>query len=162
MSDLTQYVTVGIAEEIFAIPVERVQEILEMRAIARLPHAPPYLLGMIDVRGRGVPVVDLRLKLGLEAAADTHSTRIVVLSGMASRNQLTLGLKADQVFEVTVLDGSALEPPPDIGVRWPSEIIAAIGRRNGSFVTVLDLDQLFAAHEASFLKQRALQGEDVA
>jgi purine-binding chemotaxis protein CheW len=151
MSDLAQYVTLGIAEEIFAAPVERVQEILESRPIARLPHAPPYLLGMIDVRGQGIPVVDLRVKLGLPQVSDTENTRIVVLSVTLESGDVTLGLKADRVFEVTVLDDTALQPPPDIGIRWRSDCIAGIGRRRGAFVTVLDLNRLFAVGDASAL-----------
>ena len=162
MSDLAQYVTLGIAEEIFAAPVERVQEILEMRQIARLPHAPAYLLGMIDLRGQGIPVVDLRLKLGLAAAEDTHATRIVVLKVMAGGREVILGLKADRVFEVTVLDGGTMEPPPEIGVRWQSESIAGIGRRNGAFVTVLDLDHVFAATEISLMSSEPAEADHAA
>jgi purine-binding chemotaxis protein CheW len=150
-----QYVTIGIADEIFAAPVERVQEILEMRPVARLPHAPGYLLGMIDVRGQAIPVVDLRLKLGLPAAGDTLATRIIVLRVRAGGREVVLGLKADRVFEVTVLDGNALEPPPEIGVEWASQSIAGIGRRGGSFVTVLDLDHVFAASELPLLSAGA-------
>jgi purine-binding chemotaxis protein CheW len=73
-----------------------------------------------------------------------------------------LGLKADRVFEVTVLDGGTLEPPPEIGVRWQSESIAGIGRRNGSFVTVLDLDQVFAAAEISLLSSEPAEADHAA
>jgi purine-binding chemotaxis protein CheW len=162
MSQVVQYVTLGIAAEIFAAPVERVQEILEMRQVSRLPHAPDYLLGMIDVRGQGVPVIDLRLKLGLAAATDTEATRIVVLKVAEGERDLTLGLKADRVFEVTVLDGGELEPPPEIGVRWRSEIIAGIGRRNGAFVTVLDLDRLFTAAEVPLLGSGSTEAANAA
>jgi purine-binding chemotaxis protein CheW len=151
MSDLSQYVTLGVADEILAAPVERVQEILESRPIAGLPYAPPYLLGMIDVRGKGVPVIDLRAKLGLPQIADTENTRIIVLSVTIGSGEVTLGLKADRVFEVTILDAAALEPAPEIGARWRSEFIAGIGRRNGAFVTVLDLNHLFATGEATTL-----------
>jgi purine-binding chemotaxis protein CheW len=151
MSDLAQYVTLGIADEILAAPVERVQEILESRVIAGLPHAPAYLLGMIDVRGEGVPVIDLRAKLGLPQVADTENTRIIVLSVTIGGGEVILGLKADRVFEVTVLDAATLQPAPEIGTRWRSELIAGIGRRNGAFVTVLDLNHLFAAGETVVL-----------
>jgi purine-binding chemotaxis protein CheW len=165
MSELPQYVTLGVAREVFAAPVERVQEILEMRPVSWLPHAPPYLLGMIDVRGQSIPVVDLRLKLSLPAADDTLATRIVVLKVRAETKEVILGLKADRVFEVTVLDGP-LEPPPEIGVRWSSEVIAGIGRRGGAFVTVLDLDHMFAAAELPLLTGEAqaepLGAEDAA
>ena len=149
MSDLAQYVTLGIAEEIFAAPVEHVQEILESRVIARLPHAPTHFLGMIDVRGQGIPVIDLRVKLGLPQVVDTENTRIIVLQVTIGDRNVTLGLKTDRVFEVTVLDEAALQPPPEIGARWRSDCIVGIGRRHGAFVTVLDLNHLFADGEVN-------------
>ena len=145
MAETAQYVTLGVAEDLFAAPVERVQEILDMRPIARLPQAPANLLGMIDVRGQGVPVIDLRLTLGMEQIADTETTRIVVLTIAGRDGELTLGLKADRVFEVTVLDDPRLDPPPAISGTWNGACIAGIGRRNGAFVTVLDLDRLLGA-----------------
>ncbi|MBO9590133.1 chemotaxis protein CheW [Devosia sp.] len=142
MADHNQYVTLGVAEELFAAPVTKVQEILDMRAIARLPRAPDNFLGIIDVRGQGVPVLDLRLTLGMEPAQDTETTRIVVLSVNSISGPVTLGLRADRVFEVTVLDSDVLDPPPAFNARWQDHCIEGIGRRNGVFVTVLDLDKL--------------------
>jgi len=142
MADLNQYVTLGVAEEIFAAPVTKVQEILDMRAISRLPRAPENFLGIIDVRGQGVPVLDLRLTLGMEPRDDTETTRIVVLCVQSPTGPVTLGLRADRVFEVTVLDSDALDPPPSFNARWQDHCIEGIGRRNGAFVTVLDLDKL--------------------
>lgn len=147
MTERAQYVTLGVADELFAAPVERVREILDMRPIARLPQAPPNLLGMIDVRGDGVPVVDLRLTLGRDAASDTENTRIIVLAVETDAGRVTMGLKADRVFEVTLLDGAELDPPPRVAGNWSGRCIAGIGRRNGAFVTVLDLDQLLGATE---------------
>ncbi|MCO6051051.1 chemotaxis protein CheW [Mesorhizobium sp. RP14(2022)] len=145
MNGTRQYVTLGVGEELFAAPVERVQEILELRPIAKLPKAPANLLGMIDLRGQGIPVVDLRRTLDMADAGDTDSTRIVVLKVCPKGGlETTLALKTDRVFEVTVLDDEALDPQPEIGARWQVKAIAGIGRRNGAFVSVLDLDQLFA------------------
>jgi purine-binding chemotaxis protein CheW len=144
MAERAQYVTLGVANELFAAPVEKVQEILDMRPIARLPQAPANLLGMIDVRGQGIPVLDLRLTLGIEAAEDNENTRIVVLSISGPDRQLTIGLRADRVFEVTVLDQDELDPPPAISAAWHTHSIAGIGRRNGAFVTVIDLDRLLS------------------
>ncbi|SFV38354.1 purine-binding chemotaxis protein CheW [Devosia crocina] len=142
MSDHNQYVTLGVAEDIYAAPVSKVQEILDMRPISRLPRAPDNFLGIIDVRGQGVPVLDLRLTLGMEPLADTETTRIVVLCVQGADAPVTLGLRADRVFEVTVLDSDTLDPPPDVNARWRDHCILGIGRRNGNFVTVLDLDKL--------------------
>ena len=142
MAELSQYVTLGVAGELFAAPVAKVQEILDTRPIARLPQAPANLLGMIDVRGQGIPVLELRLTLGLAPADDTENTRIIVLTVDRNGGALTVGLRADRVFEVTVLDSADLDPPPDITGAWTGRSIAGIGRRNGKFVTVLDLDRL--------------------
>lgn len=145
MAEQAQYVTLGVAEEIFAAPVAKVLEILDMRPIARLPRAPGNLLGMIDVRGQGVPVLDLRLTLGMEPAPDTENTRIVVLAINGADGKLTLGLRADRVFEVTVLDQATLDPPPPVSTGWGEQVIQGIGRRNGEFVTVLDLDRMLGS-----------------
>jgi len=142
MAQATQYVTLGVGDELFAAPVESVQEILDMRPIARLPQAPANLLGMIDVRGQGIAVLDLRLTLGLEPAADTPNTRIIVLAVTTRGARYTVGLRSDRVIEVTVLDSPELEPRPAVRGQWSGDSIAGIGRRNGQFVTVLDLDHL--------------------
>lgn len=155
MAENAQYVTLGIAGETFAAPVGRVQEILEVQPISRIPNAPASFLGMIDVRGQGVPVIDLRMKLGLEAASDTVNTRILVLRVHMDGRELILGLKADRVFEVTALDNTVLEQPPQIGVRWSSELITGVGRRNGAFVTVLDLERLFGSADLAMALQPA-------
>jgi len=161
MAEDAQFVTLGIADELFAVPVERVREILQVRPVARMPNAPPSFLGMIDVRGQGVPVLDLRLKLGLEATPDTHNTRVLVLLVTVDGRDLTIGLKMDRVFEVTVLDGE-LGPPPEIGASWRSDCIAGLGRRNGAFVTVLDLSRLFAAEDIPYGGTPAHDGQHAA
>lgn len=148
MAEQAQYVTLGVANELFAAPVAKVQEILDMRPIARLPQAPDTLLGMIDVRGQGIPVVDLRLALGLPEATDTENTRIIVLTLAGQDGELKLGLRADRVFEVTVLDEADLDPPPAVSGSWTGRCIAGIGRRNGRFVTVLDLERLLGSVQA--------------
>jgi len=155
MADAVQYVTLGIAGDLLAVPVERAREILEVQPVSRLPHAPAHLLGMIDVRGQGVPVVDLRMKLGFEPVEDTENTRILVLDISMDGRELTFGLKTDRVFEVTILDEDQLEAAPEIGTKWRSEFIAGIGRRNNKFVTVLDLGRLFASDEVALVGSHA-------
>jgi purine-binding chemotaxis protein CheW len=147
----TQFVMLGIDREVFAVPVETVLEILDMRELFRMPDAPAHLAGLIDVRGRSVPVIDLRVKLGLPAAAVTEGTRIMVLEIPISGRQLVLGLAADRVYEVASLDDGKLEPPPDIGTKWRSDYIRGVGRRGEHFVVVFDLGCLFASDEQAFL-----------
>jgi len=147
MANLTQCVTLGLDRELFGVPVENVREILDMRPVTRLPHAPGYLLGITDVRGRSVPVIDLRVKLGLSPGEVTCSTRILVLEMATGDRNVVLGLVADRVLEVIELETDQLEPPPAIGMHWRSEYITGIGRRGDAFVIVFDLARLFATDE---------------
>ncbi len=150
-----QYVTLGVDRDVFAVDVRMVNEILDMRPMARVPNAPPFLVGMIDVRGRNVPVIDLRTRLGLPPAVAAPQSRIVVLDAEVGGRELPLGLLADQVYEVTALDGGRIEPPPEIGVRWRSEYIAGVGRRNGAFVIIFDLSRLLTSEETALLPEEA-------
>lgn len=150
-----KFVTLGVGSEIFAVGVEAVHEILDPRPMAALPHAPAFLSGIIDVRGAAVPVLDLRRKLGLDAAALTEHSRIVVIEVPMPDRALVLGLLTDRVFEVTELDDDSAGAAPDIGVRWRSDYIRAIGRRLGKFVIVFDLARLFGSEEAALLAEVA-------
>jgi len=147
----TQYVTIGLDREIFAVEVEQVREILDLRPVSRVPNAPAFLAGMIDVRGQGVPVIDLRTKLGLLPVEPTEHTRIVVLEVPVGDRQITMGMISDRVIEVTSLAEHELEPPPDVGVRWRSDYIRAIGRSGGAFVIVFDLSRLFTSEDAALI-----------
>ncbi|MCE7028608.1 chemotaxis protein CheW [Jiella avicenniae] len=144
MAERTQYVTLGVGDSLFAIPVARVQEILEPQPLARMPRAPADFLGVIDVRGQGVPVTDLRLRLAMQPAEDTLDTRVIVLEVEIDGGRRKVALRADRVFEVAELDDGSLEPPVRMGTRWQADCVAGVGRRNGAFVTVFDLDRLFA------------------
>jgi purine-binding chemotaxis protein CheW len=140
-----QFLTLGIDGDVFAIPVSLVREILDMRPMSRIPEAPVHLAGLVDVRGQGVPVVDLRVRLGLAPAPPGDATRILVLETQIAGRSVTIGMVVDRVFEVTPLDDGAIEAPPDIGLRWRSDHILGVGRRGESFVVVFNLEQLFAA-----------------
>ena len=144
MAATSQYLTLGLAGETFGISIRNVREILDMRPISRLPHAPDFLLGMIDVRGSGYPIVDLRIKLGLESVPATEATRIIILDVPMQDRLVGVGFVADCVFEVTDIDESTLEPVPSVGGRWQSDYIAGIGRKGDRFVIIFDLARLMA------------------
>ena len=146
-----QYVTLGVGEDVFAVEVNRVHEILDLVPVVRLPNAPAHVLGMIDVRRRAVPVVDLRVKLGLPPTVPTQLSRILVLDVEVAGRTVVLGLLADRVYEVTDLADHAIEPPPDIGMRWRSDYIRGVGRRGQSFVIIFDLSRLFSGDEVPLL-----------
>jgi purine-binding chemotaxis protein CheW len=156
MSGPEQFITLGVGAEVFAIPIAHVQEILDLRPIARLPQAPHGLLGMTDLRGQSVAVVDLRALLGEPPGETGEGTRILVLELDLGGRRLRLGLMVDRVFEVTGLDDDRAEPPPDIGRPWASDCIRGVGRRAGGFVIVLDIPRLIGAGADHFFGGAAL------
>lgn len=148
MADTAQYLTLGVDREHFGIAIGSVREILDMRPISRLPHAPAFLLGMIDVRGTSYPIVDLRTKLGLPRAEPTDATRIIILDIPMTGRKLGVGFVADRVFEVTGLDDDQVERAPDVGGPWDSRYIAGIGRKGDTFIVIFDLGQLMSTDVA--------------
>lgn len=129
---------------LYAVPVARVQEILDLRPVAALPNAPAHLLGIIDLRGDNIPVVDLRRLLGRPSGEDTEQSRILVVSVNHEGGRVTIGIKTDRVIEVTALDDGEVRPMDEADLlRWKGSSVAGIGRRNGAVVSVLDLDRLF-------------------
>lgn len=147
----SQFVTFSLDNEIFAVPVSVVREILDHEEAFKIPHGPEYLLGLRDVRGQGVPVIDLRLRLGMMKTQKTPHTRALVLDVPIGERTLTLGLVADRVFEVIPFRTDEIEGAPDIGVRWPSDYIAGVVRRNGGFVVIVDLARLFSGAEVAMM-----------
>jgi purine-binding chemotaxis protein CheW len=111
--------------------------------VGPVPTAPAFVCNLINVRGRVVPLADLRLRFGMPAAEPTTDTRIVVLEIGLEGEPATVAVFADKVYEVTQLDEVVSTDVPRIGSR--PEFVAAIGRRNGQFVMVLDVDKVFAA-----------------
>jgi len=149
MAETAQYLTLGLAGETFGISIRNVREILDMRPISKLPHAPEFLLGMIDVRGSGYPIVDLRTKLDLPAVPATEATRIIILDVPLEDRLVGVGFVADCVFEVTDIDESRIEPAPSVGGRWKSDYLAGIGRKGDKFVMIFDLARLMATQDMS-------------
>jgi purine-binding chemotaxis protein CheW len=146
-----QFVTLGLGAEVFAVPVEYVREILDYAPPSALPEGPPYLLGLTDVRGRATPTLDLRVKLGLPAVPPTLATRILVLDIPVEGRQLALGLVADRVIEVAAFTPEEIEPAPDIGVRWRSDYMRGVVRRDSGFVVLFDLARLLTSQDAAAL-----------
>lgn len=153
MSDEAQFVTFALGDEVFAVPVEVVREILDHEDPFKIPNGPDYLLGLRDVRGQGVPVMDMRLKLGLSKTVSTPHTRVLVMDIPLDDRMLTLGMVADRVFEVTPFRRDQIEQAPDIGSKWRSDYIAGIVRRDQGFVVLVDLGKLLSERDTTLLAQ---------
>jgi purine-binding chemotaxis protein CheW len=139
-----EVVTLGLQGEIFALEATHVREILDLVPITEVPNGPPFASGLINVRGKIVPLADLRLKFGMEQKPSTIDTRIIVIEIDLDGIPTTVGILADKVYEVTEVAGASLEETPKIGMRWRPEFIRCIGKRGTDFIVVLDIERIFS------------------
>ncbi|MFY0679247.1 MAG: chemotaxis protein CheW [Thalassovita sp.] len=140
------FLTCGLGEEVVALPVSRVKEILDPKPVTGLPHSPDFLLGYIDLRGESIMVADLRLLLALPYREDEPDTRVIVLWVKIGDTEAAVGLRADRVIEVTRLDDDRLEKFAQDGLlNWDNRMVEGVGRRDGGFVTVLNLDGMMSS-----------------
>ena len=111
-----------------------------------MPNAPDHAPGLINVRGKVVPLIDLRVLLGMSRGPNTIDTRIIVIETVMGGEPAIVGLLADKVYEVTEIDLGAIETTPKVGMTWPAEYIRGIGRRDGGdFLIVLNIEGIFSS-----------------
>jgi purine-binding chemotaxis protein CheW len=151
-----QYITFRLGDELFAVNVIHVREVLDLTPITRVPTAPDYMRGVVNVRGKAIPVVDLRAKFGLPVTADTVHTRILVLELTLDGEPVVVGGQADSVREVIELDASQIAPGPRIATRWRSEMVKGMARRDDDFVIILDVARIFELAELQVAPQAAV------
>ena len=141
--DLVQFVTCRIAHEEFALDVLSVQEINRMVEVTRVPKAPYFVEGVINLRGRIIPVLDLRRRFGLATIERTDDSRIMVVLV----RQRMVGLIVDEVVEVLRIPKLMIEPPPSVGSTAGGEFTQGVGRIENRLLIVLDLNRLLLPHE---------------
>lgn len=149
----TQYLSFTLDEEIFAVDVARVREILEFRGTTRIPQVPDYLRGVINLRGSVVPVVDLRLLFGLSATQSTINTCVIVLEINVENDTVIAGALADSVREVLELEPAEIEAAPRLGTRLNTDFIKGMGKRNDQFLMLLDIDRVFGDEAVGVIRQ---------
>ena len=143
-----EVLTFGLDGEIFAVEAESVREILDLVAVTAVPNSRPFVNGLINVRGKVVPLADLHIRFGMDPFSQSIDTRVVVIEVPLDGAPTTIGIIADKVFEVTNLAAASMEEAPDIGLKWRREFIAGIGKRDQDFVIILDMEHIFATQAA--------------
>ncbi|ACL72432.1 chemotaxis protein CheW [Thioalkalivibrio sulfidiphilus] len=138
-----QYVTFRLAEETYAINVMQVQEVLRVSEIAPVPGAPHYVLGIVNLRGNVVTVIDARRRLGLEPREPDDASRVVIIE---VSNQV-VGILVDSVAEVIELGTAEIEPAPNVGNDESSKYIQGVASRDGELTIVVDLNKLLSEEE---------------
>lgn len=141
---MREVLTLEMQGEIFAIDANCVREILDMVPVTEVPQSQPFVNGLINVRGKVVPLADLRLKFGMTQPPPTLDTRIVVIDADVEGETTAVGILADRVYEVTEIASAVIEETPRIGLRWRPEFISGIGKRGGDFIIVLNMEQVLA------------------
>jgi purine-binding chemotaxis protein CheW len=150
-TETTQYLTFKLEEEIFAVDVAKVREILDFTTITKVPQTPEFMRGVINLRGSVVPVVDMRLKFGMSRTERTVNTCVIVMEVALAGECLVVGSLADSVQEVLELEPEQIEPAPRIGTRLNTDFIKGMGKRNDQFIMILDSDRIFSGDELGSL-----------
>lgn len=148
-----KYVTFELDNEAFALEIEKVREVLDFTTVTPVPQTPEFMRGVINLRGLVVPVIDLRKKFGMSKTENTVDTRIVIVEIKVDGETTVLGSLADSVREVVELDQSHIGPAPKIGTQLRTDFIKGMGKKDGEFIIILDIDQVFSDDEISQVRQ---------
>jgi purine-binding chemotaxis protein CheW len=149
--ELLQLVSFNIGEEEFGVDILQVQEINRMVEVTRVPNAPEYVDGVINLRGKVIPIIDLRRRFGMPRKEKDKNTRIIVVE----LNAKVLGFVVDAVSEVLRIPKSVTEQPPSIVAGIDAEYITAIGKLENRLLILLDLDRVLNTDESQLLKKVA-------
>lgn len=138
-----QLLTFQLEQDIFALPIARVREVVEFSHVTKVPKARPYVRGLLNLRGSIIPVVDLRAKLGMEPTHRTVNTCVIVIEVVMAESRLVVGALADSVREVTELPVQTGDDIPNYGLDVPSSFLDGIAQQADRLVLVLEPDNLF-------------------
>lgn len=146
--EIGEYLTLTLGDEHYAISVAMVREVLEVPHVTKIPMMPEYMRGVINLRGGVVPVIDLRVKFGMEATEIGKSTAIIVLEiPTGGDEKLCVGAFSDSVNKVITLEDSDISAPPSIGTMIDTDFIKGMGHVDGNFVVILNVSAIFSEDE---------------
>jgi len=151
-TETTQYLTFKLGDEIFALDISKVREVLDFTTITKVPRTPEFMRGVINLRGSVVPVVDIKLKFGMPMTEKTVNTCIIITEVTVDGETMVLGALADSVQEVIDLDPDHIEPAPKIGTKLKTEFIKGMGKQGEHFIILLDIDKVFSTEELALVK----------
>jgi purine-binding chemotaxis protein CheW len=159
-SKINSYLTFKLGNEFFAASVSKVLNILEMAKVTKVPKAPLYMKGVINLRGSVLPLVDTRIKFDMPETEYTNNTCILVLDIILNNESVHVGALVDSVQEVLEIDDINIQPPPSIGTRYRSEFIDGIVKVDEEFIMILNMDLIFSTDELSILKESFKEGQE--
>lgn len=160
------YLTFGLGEELYGLPILKVQEIIGTQEITKVPRVPSYVKGVINLRGKVVPVVDLRLKFSMEEQEITRNTCIIILYVSYGDTEITMGIMVDNVSEVIDFHADRIEPPPEFGTQINTDFILGLGKKlvesetsdekaHETVVMLLDVDRILTTEELNTIAAKS-------
>ncbi len=141
------YLTFELDNEPYAFEIEKVQSVLDFENITRVPRTPPFMRGVINLRGQIVPVIDLRLKFGLSETKKTRESCIIIVELEIDEEKNILGVLADSVHEVISLDPEQIEPAPKIGTHLKTKFIKGVAKYQEQLIIILEMEKIFTTEE---------------
>lgn len=142
-----RYLSFIISNETYGVEVLKVQEIIQMQDITRVPKMPAFIRGVINLRGKVIPVMSLRKRFGMDDIEDTDRTCIIVVKVSTAEGVLTMGLVVDRVLEVLDIEQNAIEETPDFGINVDTTFILGLGKIDKKVVMLIDIDKVLSSDE---------------
>jgi purine-binding chemotaxis protein CheW len=150
-----KYLTFSLAGEEYGVGILKIREIIGLMAITTMPKTPDYVKGVINLRGKVIPVIDLRLKFGIEAMAYNDRTCIVVVEIKGNDTKLSMGIVVDSVSEVLNIKGSEIEETPSFGAKLDTDYILGMAKSSSGVKILLDIDRVLNSDDVSILTKAA-------
>ena len=144
-----KYLTFKLDVEEFGLEILKVQEIIKMMDITRVPRTPAFVRGVINLRGKVIPVVDLRLKFDMEGKINTDKTCVIVVTVRRAAGSVVMGIIVDEVSEVLDVAGASIEPAPEFGSTVDTSFILGMGKVGERVVTLMDVDRVLSGEEVA-------------
>jgi len=160
ITETTQFLTFKLGDEVFALDISKVREVLDFTTVTKVPRTPEFMRGVINLRGSVVPVVDLRLKFGMTRTESSVNTCIIITEVTVDNDTTILGALADSVQEVLDLEPGSIAQAPKIGTKLKTEFIKGMGKRDDRFIIILDIDKVFSTDELALVKQEEMSADD--
>jgi len=151
--DQNQYLTFQVGGEVFALAILGIKEIIEYHNLTTVPMMPAFIRGVINLRGRVVPVVDLAARFGRASNAVTNRTCIVIIEATAEGEQQDIGVVVDLVNAVVEIPASEIEPAPSFGANIRADFISGMGKVAGRFVIILSIDRVLSLEDLALLER---------
>ena len=149
-----KYLTFKLGEEGYGLEILKVQEIIGVQEITKIPRTPNFVKGVINLRGKVIPVIDLRLKFTMTEREYDRKTCIIVVQVKREENNLILGIIVDEVSEVLDISGDKIEAPPSMGDRVETRFILGMAKTESAVKILLDIDSILSQHELAAIKPK--------